>query len=188
MGFKVADLIIMFSNNYCFYKTPNEIRNEIPSDLSNIQFEENDLKNCSGIKVCFAGDDPNCDIIIQGMCSTCDNFYEYGSVKKRGEDLVYYTDNLLYGAIFSENSIYECNVKRLISKFNQLGSIYEKKAEIIQEKGCDTSSFIAGLSGAIDFSRNLNNSDELIPPNELFLQTQSIDSENQNAQNGCRIY
>ena len=45
-----------------------------------------------------------------------------------------YVDSLLYGAILSSPEIYECNVKRLMKKFNYVAELYEGK---VQNLGID---------------------------------------------------
>ncbi len=125
MPFKVADIIVINSKEHCFYKAPNEIKDEIKGlGIETIKFSD-DLSNCSGqTSVCFVGS--NCDI----------NVLNNKVVKKDYE--LYYIDGLLYAAIFSSAENYECNIKRLINKFNELSLVYIDKIKIIENKGCSS--------------------------------------------------
>ena len=82
--------------------------------------------------MCFGS---SCEISVYGMCeSDCEeNSYDYGKIIKDGEVLYYY-DNLMYGAIFSSNDIYKCNVKRLMNRISILSNIYIEKIDIIAER------------------------------------------------------
>ena len=179
MPFKVADIIGISSKNYCFYKAPNKIQDDFGElNLKNVYFSD-DLKNCTEMEtVCF-GSGNDCDIDVFSN----DETYEYGRVAKGKKEMVY-VDNLLYAAIFSSSEIYECNVKRLMSKFNELSLIYINKIDIIERKGCSSSigsklSVIRGSAG------RLQSSDELLA---LFEQIDEIGLINQGTSEGCKLY
>ncbi len=124
--FKVADLIYMSSASigYCFIGAPDEISEEI-SDLNQSNLI---AKKCGGdeIKVCFDGG--NCDINVD---------YNSGIVEKNGEKM-YFDDNeaLMYAAIFSDKSVYECQLKRLMMRLKEISLLYRDKEMIISKKGC----------------------------------------------------
>jgi len=163
MGFKIDDIIMISSENYCFYQAPNNVREEIEGlNLENINIAEDvdDLNNCSGKRVCF-GADADCDIFVFGMCEdyTCDSIYDYGKVIKRGKTL-YYDGGLLYAAIVSSPEIYDCNLKRLMKRFNELSLVYIDKIKIIEMNGC--SSNIGGdLIEMAGLARDLESSEDL---------------------------
>jgi hypothetical protein len=159
MGFKVADLIMISSENYCFINAPNEIKSEILElTIKNIQI--GDFDNCTGINVCFDinGD---CDIEVSGKCLgyQCESEYDEGIVLKSGRPM-FYSESLLYAAIFSSPGIYECNVKRLMNKFNELALVYINKANIIQNKDCN-SNLEPDLRLMISSAKALNSSRQL---------------------------
>ncbi len=123
--FKVADLIFLTSKEYCFLDVPEEIKNKIPNQ-ENIKTEK---EKCSeeSVKVCFDyGSD--CDIEVN---------YPMKYVEKEGEKL-YFTGNLIYGAIFADKEIYECQIKRLMQRVEQLASLYEEKSSFLSQKNCDS--------------------------------------------------
>jgi len=188
MPFKVADLIVMNSENYCFVSAPNQIQNDIENlGIKNIQFADNlqDSQNCTGTLVCFGMQGSGCAIKIFGSCegNLCETEYDYGRVSKGSDDL-YYIDSLLYAAIFSSPEIYECNLKRLMNKFNELGLIYIDKIAIIQRKGC-SSNLETELRALMDSAKTLSSSKEII---RLTNFAKDIDKINQATESACRLY
>ena len=182
MPFKVADLIVINTEDYCFYSSPNEIKDDVENlNLQNIQFSDN-LQNCTGIKVCFDIDSSECDMVVFGDCEgDCD--YDYGKVSKGIED-IYYVDSLLYAAIFSSTDSYECNLKRLMSKFNELSLIYIDKIKIIQRQGCSSDIEIK-LRQLMASAKSLSSSREII---DLARTAKEIDKANQATASACRLY
>lgn len=188
MAYKVADLIMISSKKYCFYQAPNEIKDEIEMlNLGNVNFSE---EECNGIKVCFGSEGRGCDIKIIGECEdNCDSAYDFGIVIKYDENgrkiaEMGYMNNLVYAAIFSSPDLYECNVKRLMNKFNELGKIYLDKIKIIEINGC-SSSIPGRLSAAMEMSQNLESSKDLIL---LAQESKDVEIINQAAKSGCQLF
>lgn len=185
MGYKVSDLILIYSNKYCFVQAPNEIKEQVDDlQLKNIIFSD-EIDNCTGIKVCFDFDNKACKIKVY---PNDDGNYESGRVeaysKKKELYEVHYMGNLLYGAIFSYENLYECNVKRLMNKFRELGNVYLEKIKIIEIKGC--SSNIAGkLASVMQGADELESSRALL---ELSSEIEDIQKINDAAQEGCRLF
>jgi len=130
--FKIADLIYLTSANeeYCFKDAPQEIIEEISIlKQENLYFE-----NCpqESITVCF--ESGPCNISVD---------YSRGYVKK-GTDFLYFagldddSTALMYAAIFSDKSIYECQIKRLSVRLKTLSKLYLDKEDYLSEKGCET--------------------------------------------------
>jgi hypothetical protein len=166
--FKVSDLIYMTSANkkYCFFKAPTDIKKEL-KDLGqdNILVEDSECPEGS-INVCFNGE--NCDINVDKP---------QRSVKKRGNTTYYETDSLMYAAIFSDKAIYECQVKRLMKRTEQLAILYDEKMASLSAQGCsDTINLqaLASATGAFTNSSTLSSQD-------LFLT--AITAEQVNRQN-----
>jgi len=182
MPFKVDDLIFISGNNYCFYQTPNEIKDEIQNlNLGNVYFANNiNDKNCTGTKVCFGS---QCEISVYGMCNdiSCKSMYDYGKVFKDNK-VLYYDDSLLYAAIMSSPGIYECNVKRLMKKFSELADVYIKKINIIDLKQCG-STVAPDLLVMIGDARALKSSEDLYL---LSLKAETIDKKNPSG--ACSLY
>ena len=187
MPFKVADLIIINMEDYCFVGAPNQIQKDIENlGIKNIQFSDN-LQNCTGISVCFGTDSSECKIKVFGSCedsfgNVCESEYDYGRVSK-GIDDIYYIDSLLYAAIFSSPEIYNCNLKRLMNKFNELGLIYIDKIKIIQREGCG-SDIEVELRALMNSAEALSSSREIIG---LARYAKDINKINQ-AAGVCKLY
>jgi hypothetical protein len=132
--FKIADLFYMTPENdiYCFANAPDEIIAEL-EDLNQSNLR---TSNCAtgDIIVCFNSN--NCNINVHVGSS---NYVEKGSERMYfsgvGED---YGSALMYAAIFSNSSIYECQLKRLMMREKQISLIYMDNELITENKGCDT--------------------------------------------------
>jgi len=119
--FKVSDLIFLTSKEYCFVDAPEEIENEISDFQENIKVE-----NCSdeSVKICFM--EEGCDVDV----------YWGRQYVQKGDEKLYFSENLLYAAIFSDKDIYECQVKRLMKRTEELASLYLDKSVFVANKGC----------------------------------------------------
>jgi hypothetical protein len=75
---------------------------------------------------------------------------------------MYFTDNtLMYAAIFSDSDTYECQLKRLMQRGEELTSLYIEKSNIIAAKGCSSNlgndlSVLSSQFNVVDSSVNLN--------------------------------
>ncbi len=174
MPFKVADIIVASSENYCFAGAGTEIENEIREmGIENIEIISVG-ENCDGTKVCFVSD-TNCDVRVSGSLNG------EGFVKKGSKEL-YYVDNLFYAAIMSSPDIYECNVKRLMKKFGILADVYIGKIDIIRMQGCG-SNIEGDLINLKRLASDLDSSEDL----SMISQASKIaDLKNKNVM--CRLY
>jgi hypothetical protein len=140
--FKVADLVYITSSReeYCFIDAPENIEEEIES----LGQENLKTENCSAksIKVCFSSG-YSCNISVEYPTS----FNPVGTVAKKSDRLYFETDALMYGAIFSEKAVYECQLKRLMKRTEQLSSIYRDKAILVSQKECNSNLDLALLAG-----------------------------------------
>lgn len=174
-GFKVNDLLIIYSNqnNYCVYNANEDFQDDIEGlNLKNINFP-NKTDKCDGVEICFGGvEGRKCDIKV---------FEDQNYVLKNGRKL-YYVNDLIYGAVFSSSEIYECNVKRIKSRFNELAQIYLDKIEVIERKNCEPK---LGPKLAILIEENIRNSNDLLLFNEKIGEINEI---NQRAKDGCKVY
>lgn len=134
MPFKVSDLIIITSSEeeYCFLNSPGEIEEELlflnqPNLL---------VGNCSknAIKVCFSG---SCDIKVN--LATKQVFKNNGTID-------FYGGALMYAAIFSEEEVYECQIKRLMKRLNSLANLYGGKSKFVLKKDCDSNLNLLSLA------------------------------------------
>ncbi len=132
MPFKIADLIYILSDEYCFVNPPREVEEEIKElGLDSIKIEIS-VNKCSSRskKICFSN--TGCDIDV---ALDADKFK--GSVKRKFSEIVYFEgEPLLYGAIFAEPKIYECQLKRLMRRASELAGLYRAKSVFLTPKGC----------------------------------------------------
>lgn len=186
MPFKVSEIIFLTTKTYCF---PGEVPKFIEDDIgiNGLELENFKFGNCSSsdIKICFGGG-AGCNVNVYGLCSDCDSDYEqyeYGKVVK-GSSSVYYYKSLLYGAIFSDSTTYECNVKRLMQRVSSQASLYGKESDLLTVKSCgavDSNSLNNFETSAL----RLTNSRTLTEP--LFIQ-QINDLENKNQGASCELW
>ncbi len=134
--YKVADLIFLTPEKYCFLNAPDEIVEEVEGmNIQNIEIE-----NCTvedSVKVCF-GSGSDCDVKVRGSCfSGCKSVYNWGSVEKYGSNMNY-VGNLMYAAIFSDKEIYDCNVRRLMHRTGMIAQGLIDKADLMDARSCNT--------------------------------------------------
>ena len=149
--FKVADVIYLTPSykNYCFVgEVPNKIENEISNLKQENLFLEDNCPSSSNeeiVRVCF---DSTLDCQI-------DVNYDGKWVDKNDERLFFYSDALMYGAIFSDEETYECQTKRLIQRGEQLTELYKDKLHLISRENsiCNT-----GLDSELLELENIENS------------------------------
>jgi len=169
--FKVANLMYISSasTNYCFIDAPEDIKDEI-SDLKqpNLKLEE----ECSeeDIKVCF--EYGNCDIQVD---------YDAKRVEKNNEEMFFETDALMYAAIFSDKATYECQLKRLMQRIEQLSKIYMDKSNALSIKGCEPV-LNPYLSSLISSASSLSDSKRLYLVN---LISEELEEKNKGS---CKLY
>jgi len=154
--FKITDVIYLTSANdkYCFIDAPENVKEEL-ADLN----EENiKTESCStdeeSVKICFSSSNPTgCDIRVN---------YGAGYTEKNGERMYFYSDSLMYASIFSDKIIYECQVKRIMQRAEQLSLLYSDKGEFVSGEQCNSNignelAELAGIEGSFASSDNLNN-------------------------------
>ncbi len=142
--YKVADLIFLSSDSteYCFISPPREIENM----LSGLNMPHVKVNNCSvsgnTIRVCFGTSGSDCGISVYGSCtSSCGDLgsYSEGYVEKFDRSVkMNYVGNLIYGAIFSDKGIYDCNVKRLLYRTGEIAGVFATKAGLMDSRDCST--------------------------------------------------
>lgn len=177
--FKIGDILIINSEQFCSPKIPEEIK----TDIKNLGLTNWQIENCSKdiVKtICFGT--TTCDINVYGTCSSmdCDSKYDEGYVEKDGKRL-YYAGNLMYGAIFSEKDLYDCNVQRLIYRATQISDILSDKAKLMDSRGCPTS-----LQADLEFwasTLNKSTASSIVDKNKL---AQALDK--QESMERCKLW
>jgi hypothetical protein len=168
--FKVSDLIFLTSSqdSYCFVDAPDEIVEELSNLNQGNLFTENCTPN--SIRVCFEPGG-NCNIEVNENLKT---------VNKEGKIVYYETPALMYGAIFSDADIYECQVERLMNRLKELAWIYNDKESIISGKGCPADVNLLILA---DSASSLRDSSDLI---NVKFAADTAEDENKRAD--CKLW
>jgi hypothetical protein len=184
-GYRVDDLVFMSMNSYCFIAPPSEIEEEISGlNPANINLTSKiDLCQKNTIKVCFDQSYSGCDMAIFGTCNdvSCKSQYETGYITKKGKTLQFF-GNLLYAGIFSSADIYECNVKRLSKKTNELAKVYQEKIDVVKTKNCN--SMIGNyLDSIIVLTTNMSSSLKFL---EVYDKSKEMDAIS--CKEDCKIY
>ena len=66
--------------------------------------------------------------------------------EKKWAKMYFEEDALMYAAIFADKEVYECQVKRLMQRVNQLSLLYKDKATFVSQVGCDSNLNLLTLS------------------------------------------
>lgn len=162
MPFKVSDVIFVWSadEKYCFVDPINEVKDELTDlraanvNVNKTLFVVDDVKDCAkGSKiVCFDQEVRNCSIFVDTTV---------GSVRKgKYAKPVYYQGNLIYGAIFADPDVYECQIQRLMKKTSQMANIYLEKTRVSEGNGCGNA-IMGDLTVYSERVKALTNSGEL---------------------------
>src|SRR3989339_392757 len=95
------------------------------------------FNNCSdkSIRVCFGGG--NCDVFVN---------YNLNYVTKGSQKFYFEGDALMYAAVFSDKDVYECQLKRLMQRGEQLSLLYKNKATFVVWTGCKSNLDLLCLS------------------------------------------
>jgi len=152
--FKVANVIYLISSekNYCFINAPEEIEEEL------LDLDQNNLlvENClaKSLRVCF-------DAGIGPDFQECDISVDTGrrEVEKENQTMFFETDALMYAAIFSDKSVYESQVKRLMKRTNELLLLYDDKAVLLSAQGCPLDVGLLVLRNVVN---NVQTSEDLV--------------------------
>ncbi len=170
--FKVGSLIYMTSSEdeYCFSNPPEPIEKEL-IDLAQPNIFINECED-DQIKVCF-GPSSDCQIKVN---------YNLGYVEKKEGKSYFYTDALMYAAIFSDSTMYECELQRVLKKVSNLATIYQEKSLLMVNSGC-TFNVISDLNLLQTQINNFESSSDLFG---LINTMEDLEKKNENAR--CRLW
>ncbi len=187
MPFKITDLIYLTSTDdkYCFVNAPASVE----EDINLIKGSEGGSKN----ENLFIGDDDNpcpegsMHVCFRNRISSCDVFVSTTSnppfVEKDQGKMYYEGSALMYAAIFSEKTEYECQLKRIMARAGELYTVYLNKSRFISQKvGCpqELDSDLLIFNTAID---NFRSSSDI-----GYIYSASQDLERQNKLADCRLW
>jgi hypothetical protein len=151
--FKIADVIYLTSSEqrYCFIDAPEEIEEE----LSDLNQKNLFIENCpeESINVCFDA--------VGSASQECDINVDIGrrEVEKGGETVFFETDSLMYAAVFSDKSVYEYQIKRLMQRASELLLLYDAKAALLANQGCPANMNLFVFRSVIN---NVQSSEDLV--------------------------
>ncbi|MFA5019533.1 MAG: hypothetical protein WC533_00360 [Candidatus Pacearchaeota archaeon] len=179
MPFKAADIVIAYTDNYCFVNAPEDVKNSLlslsSSENSNVTIADS-LSDCleNSKTVCFTN--ANCNINVECKDSECSE----GFVSK-DEETLYFAESLLFGRIFSSKANYECNMKRIAKRIGYVSEIYADKSKLVV--GTCNSGLYSDIIILANLANNLNSPIGLKVIKE---KADEIDHKNQELQ--CELY
>lgn len=180
MPFKVSEMIILSSKKYCFKNLPNHVDQE----LKNLNLESIEFDSCSIGSITVCPHPESCDVQIKDLCGSgvdCEEPFKYGYVLRGGKRM-FYRGSLLYAAVFSDPDIYECNVKRLAKRLEQLSLLYKDQNSLTRGCGNVIDGPLHQLAGN---AASLTNSDDL---DTLWGDAQALEAIHERLQESCRIW
>lgn len=171
--FKVANLMYLIpeEDKYCFINAPEKITKEL-TELSQANLFAQNCSDKNYTNVCFTVG-KNCDIVV---------LYGAKTVKKGTQISYFETDALMYAAVFSDKSVYECQTKRLMKRVLELTKIYEEKALNVQKKSC-----VSGVLTELSLYRTqLEAYNSSIGLSNLYTTMEDINKKNEYAK--CKLW
>ena len=182
--FKVADLIYMTSSeqNYCFVNPPQNVNDELSNLNEGNIILSTGMANCTknSITVCFDGS-PGCNLSVDYSGGTVTN--------SNGTVMTFPNDALMYGAIFSNPGVYECQVQRLMERGMQLNSLYQSKINMFTAAGCNNMQNLGqDLSGLSSSENSVLDSSQ--PPSSglALASTSAATLDSDNSGSPCPLY
>jgi hypothetical protein len=176
LPWRVSDVIIYWpkGQKYCFISAPTRISNEIDAlEIEDIQLED-----------FTSGCDEDSIIVCFYSTSSCDINVKANSVEKDGGIVYYIDDSLMYAAIFSDKFVYNCNLKRLISRLNIQAIIYGEKAKALAGKGCGVQ---YNLNEILSLSEEISES-KYISENQMLALDNAASALNTANTGYCRLF
>jgi len=178
MPFKVANVLFIWTDKYCFVNPTSEVEKEISSlGLKRMNVTDN-INSCdkTAKKICFVSELDKCDVFVDPVQKL---------VRWKGKQAVFYEGSLIYGAILSEPELYECQVKRLMKRESELALLYNAKSEIIASKsgGC-SSDLQVDLKNLATISGEIENSGEL---RNIYFSAQELENRHKRITN-CKLW
>ena len=187
MPWRVADVIILWPSNqkYCFVNAPLRVENELSNtSLTGLAIKSiffSDTKSACPAEfnnsVCF--DKSGCEIKVTGASN------KHGSVIKQRRTIYFVEDALMYAAIFSNNEIYNCNLKRLASRLKIQTMIYEEKAIALSQRNCNVNYNLQPLKKA---TQDIIDTNKIEKAHLLSLKNTANSLEQLNRGSMCQLF
>ncbi len=172
MPYKIGDIMIIYSDEYCFINPREEIEDEINSlGLPGITINSS-VRNCprESRKICFEERETGCEVVV----------YE-NTLSKDGKN-IYYEEEFIMGAIFSDPDNYECQIKRIAARASYLAEVYISKSEYLSSKGC-----ASGLEEDLEiYSEYLDNLDSSVQLSSAYGLSNSLGRKNEALK--CKLF
>lgn len=176
-GFKVTDILLISTQDYCFVNPPQEIEVEVMGlKIPNIGVHLfNGTTTCKegSKRICFGTS--GCDVTVTGEClsALCESNYDYGIVRTLAGSR-YYSGSLIYAAILSDIDVYECNVQRILYRASRVAEIISKKIDITSLRGGCSS----GLKTDLEILRGLLERGSPKDLGAIYLRSKELETKN----------
>ena len=179
MPFKIGDLTMLYSGEYCFVNPSSDIEDEI-NDLSGNGAQDIGVNITSNLGDCPQGSETVC--FDQLGCNVFVNT-QAKIVSKNEKDVYYEGDGLILAAIFADSETYECQLKRLMKRAGELGAVYSRKAAYLDGSGC-SNNLIHDLQAYV-LASDVNNSREFVQ--QVVFLANDLEERNDNLAR-CKIF
>jgi len=180
MPFRIDDLIYVVSEDYCFVDAPQKIRDDISILNTSKIVSRSSTAQCSpeSKRVCFS------DMNGCSMSVYCDDIgCEQGTAVKAGK-VYFYKKSLMYAAVFSDVSVYRCNLKRLLARADSISDIYQQKSYRLAAD-CE----MYGINNALAaFKSEVASLKSSLSPDPRTIVTEANKLDNENNIARCPIY
>jgi hypothetical protein len=178
--FYIATPVIIVTNNYCFVGLPYEMEEELKaiSEKINLTKYRFNFTQTSGecptgyITVCEKGCNVQIQFLCGGKCGFVGNKFWWG--------------DLVYPAIFADETVYQCNLERILERMKTLADIYLNKTTMLE--GCnpdDISTRLKDLKNAVETFKKYKNGNTLV---SLYNQITALEAANEALPKECKVF
>lgn len=145
MPFKIGDLVVMWSDKYCFVNPSKEIE----EDIKDLELEKSNILPVSSVSQCPSESKIVC--FEQGLSNKkqCEISVDLATKRVfKKEKIIYYEKPFVYSAIFSDPELYECQISRITKKTSFFADVYSEKSSSISTRSNGCSSLVQPLLAA----------------------------------------
>jgi hypothetical protein len=177
--FYIATPVIIVTNNYCFVNLPYEMEEELKAisekiNLTKYRFNFSDGGRCPEGYVSVCADTSVCYSLpaCGGKCGYVGGKFWWG--------------DLIYPAIFADETVYQCNLERILERMKTLADIYLNKTAMLE--GCNTgdvSTRLKDLKNAIETFEKYKNGNTLV---SLYNQIAALEAANEALPKECKVF
>lgn len=173
--YEISDLIFLIPEEYCFISPPSYVGDELSRLSMPFVSVGSSCNNSDAVHVCFGGGSV-CDMVVSCSDSRCSS----GSVDRGGVQLSF-VGSLLYGAIFSSEDNYRCNVDRLTTRGSLIAREFMDKVDLLNARDCTS-----GVKADLFLWSNLLSNVSVSSLSGLVSAAETLDQRN--SQTRCRVW